>query len=63
MVTAAPKTGREIKRKGEVTRIDHTYSGSLRVDILGGLLLKIAVIKFIAPSIEAAPDKCKLKSI
>jgi len=27
----------------------------------GALMLKIVTIKLIAPKIEAAPDKCKLK--
>jgi hypothetical protein len=29
--------------------------------IPGALIFKIVVIKFIAPSIDEAPDKCKLK--
>ena len=40
-----------------VTKTDQTYSGSLCIVIPGARILKIVVIKLIAPKIEAAPDK------
>jgi hypothetical protein len=61
MVIAPPKTGNDNKSKNDVTRTAHTYKGILCIVIPGALMLKIVVIKLIAPKIEAAPDKCKLK--
>jgi len=61
IVIAPAKTGKDNKSKNEVTKIAHTYNGNLCIVIPGALILKIVVIKFTAPKIEAAPDKCKLK--
>jgi len=36
-------------------------NGNVCIVIPGALMLKIVVIKFIAPNKEAAPAKCKLK--
>jgi hypothetical protein len=44
-----------------VIKIDQTYNGNLCIVIPGALILKIVVIKLIAPKIEAAPERCKLK--
>ena len=37
------------------------YKGSLCINIPGHLIFKIVTIKLIAPKIEEAPAKCKLK--
>src|SRR5690606_21844070 len=47
--------------KKAVTNTDQTNKGILSIPIPGALIFKIVVIKFIAPKIEEAPDKCKLK--
>ena len=44
-----------------VTNIVHTNNGNLRISKPRALMLTIVVIKFIAPKIEDAPAKCKLK--
>lgn len=58
---APPKTGNDKTNKNEVTNSDHTYKGSLCMVKPGARIFKTVEIKFIAPRIEAAPDKCKLK--
>jgi hypothetical protein len=44
-----------------VIKTAHTNKGILCIYIPGDLILKIVVIKFIAPNKEDAPAKCKLK--
>jgi len=61
MVIAPPNTGNDKTNKKDVTKIDHTYNGKRCIVIPGALILKMVVIKLIAPKIDAAPDKCKLK--
>jgi hypothetical protein len=61
IVIAPAKTGRERSNKKEVINSAHTYSGKRYNAIPGNRILTTVVIKFIAPKIEAAPDKCKLK--
>jgi hypothetical protein len=61
MVIAPSKTGKDSKSKKAVIKTDQTINGSLCIPIPGALILKIVVIKLIAPKIEEAPDKCKLK--
>jgi hypothetical protein len=39
----------------------HTNNGNLCIVIPGALILKIVVMKFTVPNIEARPAKCKLK--
>jgi hypothetical protein len=60
MVIAPANTGKENKSKNAVIRTDQTNSGSLCIDKPGTLILKMVVIKFIAPSNEEIPAKCKL---
>ena len=50
-----------VKVKNAVTNIDHENKGILCKVIPGALMLRIVVIKFIAPKIEEAPATCKLK--
>jgi len=49
IVIAPAKTGRDNNNKNTVTKIDHTNNGILSIVIPGALILKIVVIKFIAP--------------
>jgi hypothetical protein len=56
-----PKTGNDNNNKKEVINIDQRYKGILCNVIPGLRILNIVVIKFIAPKIEAAPERCKEK--
>ena len=57
IVIAPANTGRDNSNKTAVTRMDQTKRGILCKVMPGALILKIVVIKFIAPSIEEAPAK------
>ena len=46
-----------------MTRTDQTKSGSLYIVIPGARMLKIVVIKLIAPSKELIPAKCSPNSV
>jgi len=61
MVIAPAKTGKDRKSKKAVIKIDQTINGNLCMDKPGARIFKIVVIKLIAPKIEEAPAKCKLK--
>ena len=61
IVIAPAKTGNESNSKNAVINTDHTNKGRVCIFIPGLLILKIVVIKLIAPKIEEAPAKCKLK--
>lgn len=61
MVIAPAKTGTANSNKNAVTKIDHTNKGILYMLCPGLRIFKIVEIKFTAPKIEAAPDKCRLK--
>jgi len=61
IVIAPASTGKESSNKKAVIKTAHTIRGNLCIVIPGALILKIVVMKFIAPKIEEAPDKCKLK--
>jgi hypothetical protein len=61
MVIAPAKTGRDNNSKNAVINTDQTIKGKRCIDIPGALILKIVVIKLIAPKIEEAPERCKLK--
>lgn len=58
---APAKTGNESNNKKEVINEAQTYKGRRYIVIPGNRILITVVIKLIAPKIEAAPDKCKLK--
>lgn len=58
---APAKTGKESNNKKAVIKMDQTNKGILPKTIPAALMLKIVVIKFMAPKIEEAPAKCKLK--
>ena len=58
IVMAPANTGSDSSRRNVVTRIDHTNSGILWIVMPGARMLKIVVMKLIAPRIEEAPARC-----
>lgn len=58
---APANTGKDITNKNAVRNTDQTNKGILSIPIPGALIFKIVVIKLIAPKMEEAPDKCRLK--
>ncbi len=57
MVIAPASTGRASRSRNTVTRIDHTNSG-IRCRVMpGARMLKMVVMKLIAPRIELAPAR------
>jgi len=61
IVIAPAKTGKDKSNRNAVINTAHTNRGNLFICRPGALILKMVVIKFIAPKIEEAPDKCRLK--
>jgi hypothetical protein len=59
IVIAPAKTGRDNNSNMAVTITAHPNKATLCNLIPGALIFKIVVIKFIAPSNELTPDKCK----
>jgi hypothetical protein len=58
IVSAPASTGSASTKSHTVTRIDHTNSG-MRCSVMpGARMLKIVVMKLIAPRIELAPAMC-----
>jgi hypothetical protein len=60
-VIAPAKTGKDNNNKNAVIKTDHANRGNWCIPIPGARILKIVVIKLIAPRIEEIPAKCKLK--
>ena len=58
---APAKTGKDNNNKKAVIKTAHTIRGNRCIVIPGARMLKIVVIKLIAPKIEEAPLTCKLK--
>jgi hypothetical protein len=58
MVIAPARTGKASSKRKVVTRIDQTKSGILCSVMPGARMLKIVVMKLIAPRIEEAPARC-----
>ena len=58
---APAKTGTASSKRNAVMRIDQTNSGIRYILCPGLRILNIVVMKLIAPNIEEATDKCKLK--
>ncbi len=58
MVMAPASTGSDSKSRNTVTRIDQTNSGILCRVMPGARMLKIVVMKLMAPRIEEAPARC-----
>jgi hypothetical protein len=61
IVIAPAKTGNDNSSKNAVISTAQTNKGNLCIVKPGALILNIVVIKLIAPKIDDAPDKCKLK--
>ena len=61
IVIAPASTGRDKRSKNAVIKTDHTKSGSLCILNPGPRMLKMVVIKLMAPRILDAPERCKLK--
>lgn len=61
IVMAPAKTGNDKSNKKAVIKIAQTNNGILWNPRLLALILVIVQIKFIAPKMEAAPERCKLK--
>src|SRR5882724_11176580 len=58
MVIAPASTGSDNSKRNTVTRIDHTNSGILCRVMPGARMLKIVVMKLMAPRIDEAPARC-----
>jgi hypothetical protein len=61
IVIAPANTGSDSSSRNTVIRIAHTNRGSLCINRPGTRILKIVTIKLIAPIIDEAPDRCRLK--
>ena len=61
IVIAPASTGIASSSRKAVTSIAHTNSGILCMVMPGARMLKIVVMKLIAPSSELAPARCRLK--
>jgi hypothetical protein len=61
IVIAPAKTGNDNNNKIAVIKIAHTNKGIRCINKLGERIFNTVVIKLIAPKIEEAPAKCKLK--
>jgi len=61
MVIAPARTGSESSSRNTVTRIDQTKSGILCSVMPGARMLKMVVMKLIAPRIEDAPAMCSAR--
>ena len=61
MLMAPASTERESNNSTAVIKTDHTNKGILSMVTPDALMLKMVVIKFMAPIIDKAPAQCKLK--
>jgi hypothetical protein len=61
IVIPPARTGKEISNKNEVINIAQTNKGILIRVNPRALMLKIVLMKLIAPDIDAIPAKCKLR--
>ena len=61
IVIAPANTGSDNNRRKAVISTDQTKSGKRCMLIPGPRILKMVVIKLIAPRILLAPERCKLK--
>ena len=57
IVMAPASTGRDRSKRTAVIRIDHTNRGIVKKVIPGSFMLKIVVMKLIAPKILLAPAR------
>ena len=63
MVIAPASTGMASSSRNAVTKIDHTNNGILWSVIPGARMLKMVVMKLIAPSSDEMPAKCSANSV
>jgi len=61
IVIAAAKTGKDNSNKNAVTKTDQANKGILYIAIPRARIFNTVTIKLMAPIMEEAPDKCKLK--
>lgn len=61
LVIAPANTGRESSSRNAVTRTAQTKSGILCLNSPGARLFRIVTMKLIAPLIDEAPERCRLK--
>jgi len=61
IVMAPARTGRDSNSRIAVTSTDHTNSGMLSIVVLEERMLIMVVMKLIAPKMEEAPAKWRLK--
>ena len=61
MVIAAARTGSASSSRKAVTSTDHTNNGILCRVMPGARMLKMVVMKLVAPRIEPAPARCSEK--
>ena len=61
IVIAPARTGSDNNKRIAVIKIAQTNNGNLWNGKLSVLIFTMVQIKLIAPKIEAAPDRCKLK--
>ena len=61
IVTQPASTGSTSSSRKAVTSIDHTNSGILCSVMPGARMLKIVVMKLIAPRIDEAPARCSAR--
>jgi hypothetical protein len=61
MVIPPARTGKDNNNNTAVTNTAHAKRGIRCNEIPGALIFKIVVMKFMAPSIEEIPARCKLK--
>lgn len=61
IVIAPARTGRDSSSKNTVTKILHTNRFTRSIVMPGDRMLKIVVIKLIAPKIEDIPARCSEK--
>ena len=61
MVMAPARTGSDSRSKNTVTKIDQTKSGILCKVMPGARMLKMVVMKLIAPRMDEIPATCSAK--
>jgi len=63
MVMAPARTGRDNSRRMAVINTDQTNRGTISNFMLIGRILRMVVMKLIAPRIEEAPARCREKMV
>lgn len=63
MVIPAARTGRDRRRRTAVIKTDQTNNGVWYWVTDGGFMLRIVVIKLMAPRIDETPARCREKIV